>query len=181
MRRRGLALALAGLVAACSAGPDRAAREGPERGRYRRTHREYDGAPPVIPHLVVALGRQDCLACHREGLDLGPEGLAPRTPHPERVACLQCHVEQVEPGAVFARNEFLGLRFPAQGTRAFPGAPPTLPHPREWRENCLGCHGVGGGSPIRTPHADRVNCLQCHVEAVPGTGLWRGNDFGEGR
>lgn len=178
MRRLVATLAAASLGVACAADPHSGARGGEERGRYRHTQREYDGAPPVIPHAVEALGRQDCLVCHAEGMDLGDDGLAPRTPHPERVNCRQCHVEQAEPRAVFVATRFEGLRYPALGTRAYRGAPPTLPHPRAGREACLGCHGANGGSPLRTPHPDRVNCLQCHVEQIPDAGVFRDNAFG---
>jgi len=154
--------------------PDRGARQGDPRAKYRRAHREYDGAPPVIPHQVRALERQDCLACHQDGMDFGDEGMAPRTPHAERVNCQQCHVEQVEPEAVFVATRFEGQRYPASGTRAYLGAPPTMPHPRSGRVACLGCHGTNTGSPIRTPHPDRVNCLQCHVEQIPGAGAFKG-------
>jgi cytochrome c-type protein NapB len=45
-------------------------------------------APPVMPHPRFM--RENCSACH--------SGLAAReqirTPHPERVRCAQCHVEQ---------------------------------------------------------------------------------------
>lgn len=158
------ATALAVLAAAACATGDPAARSGEDRARYRQRQRAYDGAPPVIPHAVRSLGRQDCLNCHREGMDLQGGGIAARTPHPERTACRQCHVEQVAASAVFVANGFAGWRHPGAGTRAYPGAPPTVPHPRNGREGCLGCHGANGGSPIRTPHSDRVNCLQCHVE-----------------
>lgn len=160
--RAAVAVVALAALAACF-GPDRSARKGEGRANYRRTHREYDGSPPVIPHAVAALGREDCLGCHREGMDLGKDGIAPQAPHPERVNCQQCHVEQVEGKPVLVANSFDGLRHPAAGTRAYPGAPPTVPHPRNGRENCIGCHGASGGSPIRTPHPDRVNCLQCHV------------------
>lgn len=173
-------LAALTLATAC-VGVDPAARQGPARAAYRGAHREYDGAPPVIPHPVTALGRQDCLNCHRDGTDLGQGGIAPRTPHPDRVDCRQCHVEQLEPRAVFVKNDFDGLRYPSGGTRAYPGAPPTMPHPRNGREGCLGCHGQGGGSPMRTPHPERVVCLQCHVEQVPGAALYRVNAFGGSR
>lgn len=168
-------LALVALVACF--GAERSARQGQERANYRRTHREYDGAPPVIPHAVAALGRQDCLTCHREGIDLGEEGIAPRTPHAERANCQQCHVEQLEGKALFVANSFAGLRHPSAGTRAYPGAPPTVPHPRGGRENCIGCHGASGGSPIRTPHPDRVNCLQCHVTQDAAAELFADTSF----
>ena len=47
------------------------------------------GSPPVLPHPVFM--RENCLACHD-----GPAAReAIRTKHPERVRCLQCHVERV--------------------------------------------------------------------------------------
>ena len=58
--------------------------------------------------------------------------------------------------------------------RAFPGAPPSIPHPvakeRSLGGNtCLQCHQNGGFvekysayAPI-TPHPEMVNCRQCHV------------------
>lgn len=49
----------------------------------------YDGAPPVIPHAVFM--RENCSACHS-----GPAAREEiRSPHPERVRCRQCHVEQI--------------------------------------------------------------------------------------
>jgi cytochrome c-type protein NapB len=163
------ALGAALALAACAAGPDSGARQGGPRQDYRRAHRAYDGAPPVIPHAVVSLGRQDCLNCHLEGMDLLGTVLVVTTPHPERSACRQCHVEQVEPKAFFVASDFVPARHASRGTRAYVGAPPTLPHPRLGRENCVGCHGELGGSPIQSPHAERTNCLQCHVEQLPGT------------
>jgi cytochrome c-type protein NapB len=151
------------------------------RAAYRRVQRAYDGAPPVIPHPVRPLQRQDCLACHAEGIDLGPDGLAPRTPHPEQTQCSQCHVEQALGGDGLAANRFVGHREPDRGSRAYPGAPPTVPHRLETRRHCLGCHGDFGGSPIRTPHPDRVNCRQCHVESNPATPPWRASTFAGGR
>ncbi|HEX9081603.1 MAG TPA: hypothetical protein VF768_04945 [Holophagaceae bacterium] len=55
-----------------------AERPGPNRSRI-------PGAPPAIPHHVRM--RERCLACH---------GSSPRhgakAPHPDRVACTQCHL-----------------------------------------------------------------------------------------
>ena len=46
------------------------------------------GAPPVVPHSLQM--RENCLACHG-----GPAAVSEiRTTHPERVNCLQCHVER---------------------------------------------------------------------------------------
>jgi len=58
--------------------------------------------------------------------------------------------------------------------RAFPGAPPSIPHDIQFdgnigENNCLKCHNNGGFvdkfnayAPV-TPHPEMVNCRQCHV------------------
>jgi len=67
------------------------------------------------------------------------------------------------------RRDFKTYRF----LRAFPGAPPRIPHalgPEEFRTaSCRTCHQRGGYSvrfgayvPV-TPHPERGICLQCHV------------------
>ena len=63
--------------------------------------------------------------------------------------------------------------------RAYPGAPPIIPHPVEDRQTsaraCLACHGGGGWVPRFdayapvTPHPEQTSCRQCHVpEATRG-------------
>jgi cytochrome c-type protein NapB len=57
--------------------------------------------------------------------------------------------------------------------RAYPGAPPVIPHPVDEREAfgkaCLSCHGSGGWAPRFeayapvTPHPEMISCRQCHV------------------
>jgi cytochrome c-type protein NapB len=58
--------------------------------------------------------------------------------------------------------------------RAFPGAPPVIPHAlledkSMGAGNCLGCHRDGGFTPVFkayapvTPHPQMENCRQCHV------------------
>jgi cytochrome c-type protein NapB len=58
--------------------------------------------------------------------------------------------------------------------RAYPGAPPVIPHPlledkTMGGAGCLGCHREGGFVPVYkayapvTPHPDYMNCRQCHV------------------
>jgi cytochrome c-type protein NapB len=59
--------------------------------------------------------------------------------------------------------------------RAYPGAPPVVPHAVEDREAsgraCLACHGDGGWAPRFlayapvTPHPELTSCRQCHVPA----------------
>ncbi|MFQ5928826.1 MAG: multiheme c-type cytochrome [Acidobacteriota bacterium] len=148
-----------------------------ERQHLRQARRAYDGVPPIIPHAVGALGREDCLDCHEKGLDLNEHGLASSTPHPQYVNCRQCHLEQNTGVRLLVNNSFQGYRHPPHGTRPYPAAPPTIPHPLTMRENCLGCHGALGGSPIHTPHPDRVNCRQCHLPqssvSPPFTNRWR--------
>jgi len=62
----------------------------------RRGARLNAAAPPVMPHPVFM--RENCHACHD-----GPAAREPiRTPHPDRVRCPQCHVEQ-RTRAEFAR------------------------------------------------------------------------------
>jgi cytochrome c-type protein NapB len=67
--------------------------------------------------------------------------------------------------------------------RAYPGAPPRIPHgltPDEFRTGaCLNCHERGGYSqrfaayvPV-TPHPEMVFCLQCHVGDDAATGISR--------
>ncbi len=71
--------------------------------------------------------------------------------------------------------------------RAYPGAPPVIPHPlfedRSFGgKSCLACHRDGGYVPPFkayapvTPHPDLVNCRQCHVPQ-PEKALFRGSDW----
>jgi cytochrome c-type protein NapB len=71
--------------------------------------------------------------------------------------------------------------------RAYPGAPPVIPHPLADPEAvggavCLSCHREGGWAPAFgaytpvTPHPDLVNCVQCHVASTAVDALVR-TDF----
>lgn len=64
--------------------------------------------------------------------------------------------------------------------RAFPGAPPAIPHPLLDKrtmggKGCNGCHNSGGYVPAFeaytpiTPHPHWTNCLSCHVPATEQT------------
>lgn len=57
----------------------------------RRGHRQYAGAPPVMPH--GELMRENCRACHT-GRAARPEI---RCTHPHRTNCRQCHVRSLTP------------------------------------------------------------------------------------
>lgn len=125
--------------------------------------RAFSGAPPVVPHPIKELGRQECLSCHWQGLDTGNGKFAAKTPHPELKNCQQCHVAANFDIKLYKENVFKGKTEPRPITRLYPGAPPIIPHDRNMRENCLACHGPKSKQPFKTSHSERVNCLQCHV------------------
>ena len=71
--------------------------------------------------------------------------------------------------------------------RAYPGAPPTVPHPMAdpltiGSTTCLQCHENGGYvakfeafAPV-TPHPEYLNCKQCHAASL-GDRSFKGSDF----
>jgi cytochrome c-type protein NapB len=134
----------------------------------RAALRAYEGAPPVIPHLIDEQTSGACLACHEQGVVVAGR-IAPVLSHPPYQSCTQCHVPALpRPHDTGQRpqSSFVGLRSPGRGTRAWLGAPPTIPHLTWMRQNCSSCHGVAGRPGLRTPHPGRLNCEQCHVEAA---------------
>lgn len=137
--------------------------EGSRQARAAR--RAYDGAPPTIPHAVGQRGYPACLACHQDGAVVGGRVAAPMS-HEPHDSCTQCHVPEtsaVDQGGPPPANSFVGLASAGRGTRAWTGAPPTIPHTMAMRERCQSCHGVAGTSPVRTTHPWRQSCNQCHV------------------
>jgi len=71
--------------------------------------------------------------------------------------------------------------------RAYPGAPPVIPHALLDKRSmggkgCNGCHTNGGYVPMfnaytpTTPHPQWTNCLSCHVPATEKTSF-HGNEF----
>ena len=138
----------------------------------RAAGRAYDGAPPVIPHTLVGA----CVTCHDDdGSEIAGIGMAPASPHGSVAAtgsfrrCRQCHVP-AETSAVMVNSVFSGLpQGPWKGGRATPGAPPTIPHTLQLRENCLACHGGAASRvEIKTSHPERPRCRQCHVPESGG-------------
>ena len=130
------------------------------------SRRAYPGAPPVIAHTVQFDGviNDDCLSCHKDG-GYVPElnAYTPVTPHPEMQNCRQCHVSQNTEG-VFVDTEWAESMLPKRGRQAIAGGPLQIPHPLQFRENCLACHsGPHAVVEIRTSHPERENCQQCHV------------------
>jgi cytochrome c-type protein NapB len=132
----------------------------------RAGRRAYDGAPPTIPHEVKQREFPDCLACHGQGAKIAGKR-APRMSHTRYDNCTQCHVPSAAPAPLPSarpiENEFAGLASPGPGTRAWPGAPPTIPHSTHMRSECSSCHGVGGVNGIRSTHPSRQSCTQCHA------------------
>ncbi len=87
----------------------------------------------------------------------------------------------IEPAAQRERSAHVRTLETWRYLRAYPGAPPRIPHgltPAEFRtSSCNPCHERGGYSrrfaayvPL-TPHAERGMCIQCHVgvDAVTGS------------
>lgn len=135
--------------------------------RDRLRTRAFDGAPPVVPHRVEHQSAQSCLVCHRDGMQLG-NLIATKISHPHYANCLGCHVEQagslpVVINAEAPENHFAGLLRAGPGTRAMPGAPPTIPHTTHLRGDCMSCHGLIARPGLRTTHPWLQNCVQCHA------------------
>jgi len=137
----------------------------------RAERRAYAGAPPVIPHQVQDRQASACLACHANGASIG-KLVAPQMSHAKLTICTQCHAVAAETAPKMALapvgddNEFTGASEPGNGSRAWEGAPPTIPHAVRMRENCASCHGPRGQFGLKTPHPQQVSCRQCHAPAA---------------
>jgi cytochrome c-type protein NapB len=133
-----------------------------------------------------------CAACHnKHGQSVKGVGFAPASPHEDTekagatMRCRQCHVF-VTTSDVFVASEYEPLAQDLRyGSRATPGAPPTIPHRTLMRENCIACHdGPGAREEVRTTHPERWRCTQCHVptktrdqfESEIGAGLTESED-----
>ncbi len=133
--------------------------------------RAYAGAPPTVPHDVEPMAKdEDCLDCHTPGNEVRPSDLKdiedPIIPHPQVIACQQCHIPESNGKVVYGTNRFRGALYPEHGKRAHPVAPPLIPHRLQNREYCLACHGPHGNPQApRSTHIERLACLQCHVPA----------------
>jgi len=181
LTRTGAGLAVA--LAACGPAPAPPAEPpAPSADAVRAARRAYDGAPPVAPHADFGMA---CTACHdADGQSVG-DAYAPASPHvgtAEQDAtqrCRQCHAFAAT-DAVFVANGFIGLpQNLRRGGRAGPGAPPTIPHRLQMRDNCVACHaGPGAREAIRTSHPERPRCRQCHVPVTETGAFPPGGDEG---
>jgi len=129
----------------------------------RRETRAYDGAPPVIPHEVASRGRENCNGCHTPNATDNPERVGPPRSHPAWGDCRQCHVE-IHRDDLFVASNLDALWWPAEGSRLYSSAPPTIPHTLQNRQLCEVCH-IGQQAPatLRAAHGMRDNCTQCHA------------------
>lgn len=155
-----------------------------------RAIRAFPGAPPVIPHGLTAteFRTEGCRTCHeRGGYSVRFGAYVPVTPHPELSDCLSCHLPDYEvvgiapppPGAegdcgqchaeggfkpTVAPPGWQALAWPTVAPPVEGELPPPIPHDLTLRTNCNACHmGPGAVKEIRTHHADRANCRQCHL------------------
>lgn len=136
----------------------------------RATRRAYAGAPPTIPHAIQQREAPACLACHERGALIDGR-IAPAMSHPRYDSCAQCHVVERDArdlggSTALTDNAFAGKPSPGSGERAWPGAPPTMPHSQHMRSNCSSCHGPTGDPGLRTSHAERQSCRQCHAPSA---------------
>lgn len=141
----------------------------------REARRAYDGAPPVVPHPITQRSASACMTCHgnTSAQPMIAGNVPPRMSHANHASCTQCHVPSKgfsqsshrEFGLVKS-NAFAGRRSPGPGSRAYDGAPPTIPHHTLMRENCYSCHGPGRVNAITTSHPDRQSCTQCHAPSA---------------
>lgn len=128
--------------------------------------RAYPGAPPHIPHPVTKEMRikQNCNVCHEKGGYVPQyQAFTPVTPHPDYKNCLQCH--GLNDGKdLFKETVWEKISPPALKKSALPGGPLQVPHSLQLRQNCQACHsGPAAMVEIRSPHPERVNCIQCHT------------------
>ena len=135
----------------------------------RRQRRAYDGAPPTIPHDVGQREPSGCLVCHERGANVAGR-IAPPISHARYTSCLQCHVVGTAPRPLSANdagpdNGFTGNAW-GKGERAWPGAPPTIPHPTSMRTECTSCHGPAGKLGLRSSHPWCASCQQCHAPSA---------------
>lgn len=138
----------------------------------RASRRQFDGAPPVIPHATDPQAVGGCPACHDQGGVIGTTRI-PVMSHPRWSQCTGCHAS-VATSAVATLEEverplgngFVGQASPTAGARAWFGAPPVIPHRLQSRTECAACHGLPGQAGLRTRHPERPSCLQCHAPSV---------------
>lgn len=139
--------------------------------QVRSERRAFDGAPPVVPHEIDPISSASCVVCHgKDATALIAGKRPPAMSHAYYANCTQCHApanglrKLTEQERLVVASAFEGRARPGPGCRAHATAPPTMPHPVFMRENCASCHDPSRPYAIRSSHADRQNCLQCHAQ-----------------
>lgn len=162
------ALVLAAVLPGCSRSTDDSTTVRVTPTVERAERRAFDGAPPVVPHKPL---KADCITCHTvSGKQVPQMGFAPANPHSNTTMtgstqnCRQCHVFRWT-DEEFVESMFVGIpQTITNGSRAYPGAPPMIPHSELMRQNCLACHaGPSARKEIVCSHTTRTNCQQCHL------------------
>lgn len=147
----------------------------------REFNRAYNGAPPTVPHPIEQRSAESCLACHGQGFKSNTLRISQMS-HRYLDNCTQCHVERDalsvarssgpwkslpdNLSATASDNLFTGMPAPNGGERAYPGAPPVIPHSTWMRSECMSCHGYAGLHGIRATHPWRKSCQQCHASSA---------------
>ena len=134
--------------------------------KLRASRRAFNGAPPIIPHPVENTTDAACYACHANGVKMAGFKASVMS-HQFLGNCTQCHAPMppapFQDADISVESSFVGLPAPKRGKRAYPGAPPTIPHSQWMRENCNACHGgPNGWAGMESTHPWRTNCTQCH-------------------
>jgi nitrate reductase (cytochrome), electron transfer subunit len=156
------------------------------RGRLPQRLVMVGAVTAVMIALILAL---ESARASRHG-SASPHSAATAVLLPDEPIAAEAGVFRIRPGDM--ATDPSGSRRPAahprtlvtfRALRAYPGAPPRIPHgltAEEFRTgSCNTCHEQGGYSPRFgayvpvTPHPEFLNCLQCHVgdDAVIGTAL----------
>lgn len=139
----------------------------------RSSRRAYDGAPPTIPHSINYRDVESCSVCHSQNANVMIAGRrSPAMSHPYMANCTQCHapydglamLQHSGTVGLVVENKFIGATHSGSGSRAYRGAPPTIPHRVSMRQNCMSCHGPGMPHAVVTSHPQRSNCQQCHAQ-----------------
>jgi len=127
---------------------------------------------PPIPHDLI--GREDCLSCHKDGVNGAPKYPADHAGRTNDV-CQMCHKQAAASSAPTAQPT-------VAATASAPAAQPTsaalpIPHDIAGHENCTQCHPVsqpattpaaGGPPPIPHDVVGRDDCLVCHATGQAG-------------